>query len=839
MAIVKMKHLQVLALERDHDAILRRLQHMGCLEISEPDVQAFPDTLRRCDTAAADLLARQRQLQSAIDILRRTAPPQKTGLLTPRPRISEREYLDEAALASELETAQHINEMAADVNRLTARETQLRSEQAALTPWRSLDIPLELTETRWCDITTGTLPPFAVWDEIQGALSQQVPESEVYLLYADRQQQGILLLTHKAVTAQALELLRSFGFSGGQLKGRHGTPEENLTALADSLRQTAAEKDAALQELAGLGGKFPDMQLCSDRLNSRLMREENRKRLMTDGCIVAFDGWVPAEKLPQLTAWLDTLDCAYDLSDPTPEEIPDVPVALKGNILTRSMNCITEQYSMPAYDGVDPNPVMAPFFIFFFGMMMADMGYGLLMIVGSLLFLKKKRPDDRSFMEMIFWCGIMTFIFGALTGGFFGDFIPQLCKLIDPASTFTMPALFDPLNDTMAIMVGSLVLGGIQVFTGMTVSVVEKCRNGHFPDALFDEITWWIILAGGAMAILGSVGGVPVVLCVGGLMLLYGAGRGKKGFGKVTGVVAAVYNGVTGFFSDILSYVRLMALMLSGAVLAQVFNMLGATTGNIVLFVIIAIRVATLPGAAAGYEYLLVPRWEALLNPTTWVYALGQAFFSLSLAGCGTLVYGSYLKRDVDVVDAAKNVAIFDTIAGLVAACVVVPAVFAFGLDVSSGPPLLFITLAQVFQEMPFGNIFAVILFAAVVFAAITSLLNLFEAPVEALQAQLGLSRAVSVGIVAVIAVAVGLFLENGSSVSDWMDVISIYVIPVGAFLAAVMFFWVCPRGFAKKQAEAGRKKPLGRWFNFMTRYVFVIITALVIVLGIFYGGIG
>lgn len=168
MAIVKMKRLQVLALERDHDAILRRLQHMGCLEISEPDVQALPDTLRRCDTAAADLLARQRQLQSAIDILRRTAPPQKTGLLTPRPRISEREYLDEAALASELETAQHINELAADVNRLTAKETQLRSEQAALTPWRSLDIPLELTETRWCDITTGTLPPFAVWEEIQG-----------------------------------------------------------------------------------------------------------------------------------------------------------------------------------------------------------------------------------------------------------------------------------------------------------------------------------------------------------------------------------------------------------------------------------------------------------------------------------------------------------------------------------------------------------------------------------------------------------------------------------------------------------------------------------------------
>lgn len=591
MAIVKMKRLQILALERDHDAMLRRLQHMGCVEISEPDTEALPDSLRRCDTAAADCLARQRQLQTAMDTLRRTAPPQKAGLLAPRPQISEKAYLDEAALAAELETARRINELAADINRLTAKETQLRAEQAALTPWRSLDVPLELTETRWCDVTTGTLPPFARWDEVQGALAAQVPEAEVYLLNADREQQCILLLTHRSVTPAALELLRGFGFTGGQLKGRHGTPEENLTALADTLRQTAKEKEDARQALAALGSKLPDLQLCSDRLNSRLMREENRKRLLTDGCIVAFDGWVSAAKLPKLAAWLDTLDCAYDVSDPTTEDIPDVPVQLQGNVLTRSMNCITEQYSMPAYDGVDPNPIMAPFFIFFFGMMMADMGYGLAMIIGSLLFLKKKRPDNRSFMEMIFWCGIMTFIFGALTGGFLGDFIPQLCKLIDPASTFALPALFDPLNDTMAIMVGSLVLGAIQVFTGMAVSVVEKCRNGHFPDALFDEITWWIILAGGAMALLGvgSVGGVPVVLCIGGLMLLYGAGRGKKGFGKVTGVVAAVYNGVTGFFSDILSYVRLMALMLSGAVLAQVFNMLGATTGNLVTFIIISL----------------------------------------------------------------------------------------------------------------------------------------------------------------------------------------------------------------------------------------------------------
>lgn len=154
---------------------------------------------------------------------------------------------------------------------------------------------------------------------------------------------------------------------------------------------------------------------------------------------------------------------------------------------------------MPAYDGVDPNPVMAPFFILFFGMMMADMGYGLLMIFLPLLYLKKARPPEskRGFIELILWCGIVTFIFGALTGGFFGDFIPQLCKVIDPASTFELPSLFSPLNDTMAIMIGSMVLGGIQILTGMTISVVKKTKDGHFADALWDEITWWVILPAG------------------------------------------------------------------------------------------------------------------------------------------------------------------------------------------------------------------------------------------------------------------------------------------------------------------------------------------------------
>ena len=257
------------------------------------------------------------------------------------------------------------------------------------------------------------------------------------------------------------------------------------------------------------------------------------------------------------------------------------------------------------------------------------------------------------------------------------------------------------------------------------------------------------------------------------------------------------------------------------------------------LFVVLAVRVSFLDGATDGYTYLLKPEWSKLLQAKTWVYALGQAFFSLSLAGSGTLVYGSYLSKDENVLTCAKNVAIFDSIAALLAAFVIIPSVFAFGLNPAAGPALMFITMPKVFQMMPLGQVFMVIFFLAVFFAAITSLINLFEAPVESLQTQFKLSRTVSVCIVAIVTVAIGIFIENGDTVSVWMDVVSIYVLPLGALLAAIMFYWVCKKGFARKQVELGHDKPVGKWFDIATKYVFVGLTIVVYILGILYGGIG
>ena len=347
------------------------------------------------------------------------------------------------------------------------------------------------------------------------------------------------------------------------------------------------------------------------------------------------------------------------------------------------------------------------------------------------------------------------------------------------------------------------------------------------------------------------IGAVPVIGSLG-IAIGYSVVVGwflKYLFAAVTGTLTKVED-MGAYFGELAVDFGSVGWQLLGLGLTFIIMILGVTRGIekmnkimmpvfFLFFVILLARVVTLPGAMEGFRYMFVPQWEQLGNVKTWVYALGQAFFSLSLAGSGTIVYGSYLKKDTDVVSCAKNVAFFDTCAALLAGMVVIPAVFAFGLDVSSGPPLMFITLPAVFQQMPFGGIFAVIFFVAVLFAAITSLMNLFETPIEALENQLKISRGAAVAAIALISAAVGIFIESGDSVGAWMDAVSIYIIPLGALLAAIMFFWVCPKGYAREQVEVGREKPLGRWFEPVTKYIFVGITLVVYVLGIFFGGIG
>ncbi|MCC3353252.1 sodium-dependent transporter [Holdemanella biformis] len=258
-----------------------------------------------------------------------------------------------------------------------------------------------------------------------------------------------------------------------------------------------------------------------------------------------------------------------------------------------------------------------------------------------------------------------------------------------------------------------------------------------------------------------------------------------------------------------------------------------------ILFIILAIRVSLFNGAIEGYKFLFVPKWEYLLNKETWIMAMGQAFFSLSITGSGMIVYGAYLKDDVDIPKASMQTAIFDTIAAMLAALAIMPAVFSFGIDPVSGPSLMFLTLPEVFKQMPLGNFFALFFFISVSFAGITSLINMLEAVCESWQNRFHISRKKAVLLCGIITFIISVCIENGDIVGKWMDVVTIYIIPFAALLGAITIYYILGWNALKQELDKGRKKPVGPTFKFLGKYVYVFLAIIILILGILYNGIG
>ena len=253
------------------------------------------------------------------------------------------------------------------------------------------------------------------------------------------------------------------------------------------------------------------------------------------------------------------------------------------------------------------------------------------------------------------------------------------------------------------------------------------------------------------------------------------------------------------------------------------------------IFLVLAVRVAFLPGAAEGYLFMFTPRWEALTDPMIWIWAMGQAFFSLSVTGSGMIVYGAYLSKDEDVVGVARHTAIFDTIAAVVAALVIIPACFSYGLDVGAGPSLLFVTLPTILQDIPLGRLFAVILYVAMIFAGVSSLQNMFEAVAESLLHKFPrLNRAAVLAILCALCLGFGLGMEPISQWGPWMDLVSIYIIPIGATLGAVSWFYVMKKDELLDAVNTGSSKKRGNLWYSIGRYVYVPLAVILCCVALF-----
>lgn len=597
MSIVKMSRLKLLGLRSERDALLADLLKLGCVELESPalpeEAEQWLALTTRDEADDSALRAAKARLTSAIAALDRYAPA-KGGLFATRPQIPAGEFFSTDDLAQPLKAAEQVSAAENEVKAAADSLAALRNQQQALQPWIGLDIPLHIQKTASTVLLLGTMPADKDLDLVKNRLDEENCDYSLLVVTETADARFVRWLVYQDDQETAWSILRQEGFAEVTLPKGEGYVKDVLASLAGELEAAQAKLAEAEAAVAALAPCREELQLAWDRVAQQEVRQAARNELLLTESSFYTEGWIPTEALPGLEQLLKSYSVGWEAEEVPFEESDTVPVKLKNNRVTESMNMVTNMYSLPKYGTIDPNPLMFPFFVLFYGMMMADMAYGLLMFLAGVFIIKKLKPREgmRNLAGVGIWCGISTFIFGALTGGFFGDFIPCVARMINPNTTLTaLPSLFTPLSDTLMILIASLVLGVMQIITGMVVSIVYKTKHKDFVDALFDEITWWVILAGVALAVMGkgNVSGVPVCLVVGILMLVFGGTRKAKGFGKVTSLVGLIYNGVTGYFSDILSYARIMALMLAGSVIAQVFNTLGTVTGNVVAFVIISL----------------------------------------------------------------------------------------------------------------------------------------------------------------------------------------------------------------------------------------------------------
>ena len=617
-----MKRLTLAVIRSQKEALLKELIRHGCLEVAEIDGLVKESEISSLVKSEDSDLMKYRQayssLQHGIDLLNRYVP-KKSPLLSSQPEISSEEFLDETGMWGAVQFARQIEENDGRIKRISAEESRQRSVIESLKPWADLTMPLNTDGTDYAAVLLGMIPARISLEEVAGAVEKVTDEAQLYSVSDDKSQHYVMLIVLREKASAVQEVLRDFGFTPATVTGMDGSARECIGKAEVALKDLASEKQRLTKAIEAEDVRRDEMKLAADRMGARISMAEAEEKLFGTESVVLLEGWMPAEREEELSRVFEDYTCAYETRDPKEEEYPDVPVKLKNNRVTDGLNMVTNMYSLPAYGTVDPNPLMAPFFIVFFGLMFADIGYGILMILAALFALAKIKPQEGSlsFCRLLLWGGIATTIAGFMTGSLFSDAPKQIYDVICASKGIEptwqgLPRLFSPTEDSILVLVGSLILGWLHLNTGMVVSFVQKWKHGNKADAIWEEGSLWVLLIGAVIFALKKLNVLPWIpnvvamaaLIIGVVMLLFGAGRNAKGFGKVTAAFGCIYNTATGWFGDILSYSRIMALMLAGGVVGQVFNtvaIMPAKNGGINAVTVIAFVVIFLLGHAMNF----------------------------------------------------------------------------------------------------------------------------------------------------------------------------------------------------------------------------------------------
>ena len=588
MSIVKMKKVRVFGIDSEKDVFLNRLLSLGCVQIVESsfDENSIQAQLLKpvSDTALEEFTSKKASLESALKILNKAAP-KKSGLFPEYTPVKVSDFFNSDFLKATLEKAEKIVQLNSQLEEKYSLISGARTKIAQMSPWQSMDVPLNMKGTGYTRVLFFTLPEFADLAQVEKAVCEVSDLVHIETISQDKDQRYMFAIVYKDKAEEVIEKLREFGYSEADFAGLQDTAAENITALKEKIAQYTDQCKELSDQIIAMADCREDIKICIDEAQQEISRESAKGKLMSGGKVFSLEGWVPVSSQDKLKKLFDDSCCAYEVSDH--EEGEDVPVQLKDPKVIEPINMVTEMYSLPAYDNIDPNPLIFPWFTLFFGIMYADLGYGLILLtLGIIASRKIKRKGTLKYMAgLLVLCGITTSFCGIIFGSFFGDAIPVFCDLIGIESV-DLWRLIDPLEEPMTALIASVAIGAVHILLGMAVNVYILVRDGHPLDALFDVGSWWLLFAGIALGVLGYGWYVAIAGCA---ALILTQGRSKPTIiGKLISGVASLYD-ITSYLGDVLSYTRLMALMLAGSVIASVVNVLGSLTGSVIVFVIVFI----------------------------------------------------------------------------------------------------------------------------------------------------------------------------------------------------------------------------------------------------------
>jgi len=598
MAIVKMDKISLIGLQRDRNEIIDSLMRMGVVQIEDIDADNSENGLSDLITKSGDeekviqLDTQIEKIKAAIDYL--------SGFSTKKKGFFEsKRVVDKNELNEIIKNESNLWDIVKNIDSLNEQLALLRSDEnrlsnliASLEPWENLRIPVEVTSTKYTIVTQGVVPVTADTEALKNELAESAPQSYFERVNRDKDQSYISIIYHISCEAVVTEILKKYGFSKVSFSGLTGTPAANI---ANARRQIAEIKEKRnniqkkIKEFAGSKGK---LEVLHDYLEIQRDKVSVLSKMAKTDKTFILEGWLPSEKSSEVkSAISQNWECVLEIRPS--EEGEEHPILLRNNSLVRPFEIITEMYSLPNAREVDPNAVMAPFYFLFFGMMVSDAGYGLVIALATGIILKKFKLQGMAhkMVSLLFFGGISTFIWGAMFGGWFGDVVSAVTS-----GKYTIPPIwFNPLDDPIRLLIWSFIFGALHIFAGMGIKAYMLIKDGKVLDVLFDIIPWYMVLIG-----LGMLAAGGIIAAIGKYMAIIGAGvlvltqgRPEKNIIKrLFKGILSLY-GVTGYLSDILSYSRLLALGLSTGVVATVINTMGTLFGfniaGIIIFLVVFI----------------------------------------------------------------------------------------------------------------------------------------------------------------------------------------------------------------------------------------------------------